>query len=74
MSNLENLRKEATKVWVEYGEAIVKAFKFAPGSKIVAEPLLNAIRTTDEQRLREFIAWVRKETDRVAKAKFFGEK
>jgi len=61
-------------VWVEYGEAIVKAFNFPPGSKIVAEPLLTAIRTTDEKRLAQFITWVREETDRVAKAKFFGEK
>jgi len=68
-----HLKREALKAWVEYGQAVVKAFNFPKGSVIAADGLQEMLANASDSRVREFIAWVRKETETVRSMKFVGE-
>jgi hypothetical protein len=65
--DIEKLTKEAQKVWFEYGEVIKEKFCFPKDSHIVAGPLLKAINSEDEERIRNFISWVKEQTENMKK-------
>jgi hypothetical protein len=65
--NIEELAKEAHKVWFEYGEVIKEKFGFPKDSHIVAGPLLEAIKGGDEQQIRNFIIWVKQQIEDLRK-------
>ena len=67
------LKREALKAWVEYGQAVVKAFRFPEGSVIAADGLQEMLTNATDSRAREFISWVRQETETVRSMKFIGE-
>lgn len=61
----ENLIQQAWKAWFEYGEAIKQAFGFQ--GDIVAKPLIEVIDTDNENRITEFIAYVKDKTENLRK-------
>jgi hypothetical protein len=50
------IKEEATKAWLEYGEAIKKAFNLS--GFIEVEPLLRVLETEDEDNVKEFIKYI----------------
>ncbi len=56
----EELREAAIKAYVEYGEAIKKAFNLK--GDLLAAPLTDTLSSDDEEKIKEFIACVRVET------------
>lgn len=50
----DDLKKEARKVWYEYGEAIKKAWRFPPTSKIVADGLDEVLATSTDESVARF--------------------
>lgn len=69
----DELKREARKAWQEYGQAIVKAFGFPEGSAIVADEVEMVLMTAPEARVRQFIKWVREQTEKVSAMEFLGE-
>jgi len=50
---LEKLRDEAIKAFVEYGEAMKKAFNLQ--GDLIAAPLIDTLRSDDEEKIKEFV-------------------
>ena len=71
--DVENLKKEAHKVWFEYGEVIKEKFCFPKDSHIVAAPLFNVIKSGDEDRLKNFISWVKEQIQNMKKMRGLNE-
>ncbi len=69
----DNLKREARKVWNEYGEAIKKAWSFPPTSRIVADGLEEVLATSTDDRVRAFIRYTRDQITEVQQMKFVGE-
>lgn len=63
--NTEELRQVATKVYVEYGEAVKKAFNLK-GDPLAA-PLTDTLSSDDTEEIKKFIACVREETAHLIK-------
>lgn len=63
LMTLEELIEAATKVYVEYGEAIKKAFNLE--GNLLAGPLIKTLETADEEKIKSFIAEVKQETARL---------
>jgi len=63
--DIDELKEEAKRAWVAYGESIKKTFGFS--GNIVAKPLLRAIEKDDEDTIKEFILEVKELTDRMDK-------
>jgi len=61
--DINELKEEAKRAWVAYGESIRKAFGFS--GSIEAGPLLRAIEKDDEQTIEAFILEVKELTDRM---------
>lgn len=61
--DINELKEEAKRAWVAYGESIAKAFGFS--GDIEAAPLLRAIEKEDEQTIKDFILEVKELTDRM---------
>jgi len=61
----EELRKVATKVYVEYGEAIKKTFNLK--GDLLAAPLTDTLSSDDTEEIKKFIACVREETAHLIK-------
>jgi hypothetical protein len=59
----QELRDEAIKAFVEYGEAMKKAFNIQEGD-LLAAPLINTIKSGDEETIKEFIADAKRQTAR----------
>jgi len=58
--SLEELRKEAIKAYVEYGEAMKEAFNLK--GNLLAAPLINTLKSGEEKKIKEFIAEAKKQT------------
>ena len=58
----QELRDEAIKAYVEYGEAMKKAFGLQ--GDLFAAPLINTLKSGDEEIIKEFIADAKKQTAR----------
>jgi len=69
----EKLRREAQKAWVEYGQAVVKAFEFPQGSVIAADGLPQMLSNSSDAQVKKLIAWLREQTKEVRSMKFVGE-
>ena len=67
----EELKKETIKIWIEYSEAIKKAFNL--NGFIEAEPVLNVLQTEDEEKVKKFIAYIKSKTKEISVAKWIGE-
>ena len=63
--DINELKEEAKRAWVAYGESIKEAFGFS--GDIVAKPLLRAIEKDDEDTIKAFILEVKELTDRMDK-------
>lgn len=59
--SLQELRDEAMKAYGEYGEALKELFNFPEGN-LLAAPLVNTIKSGDEEIIKEFIADAKKQT------------
>ena len=59
--SLQELRDEAIKAYVEYGEAVKEAFNF-PAGNLLAAPLINTLKSGDEDTIKEFIAEAKRQT------------
>ena len=70
---IENLIKEAQKVWFEYGEVIKEKFCFRKDSHIVVGPLSNVINSGDEARIKDFISWVKEQIKNMKKMRGLNE-
>lgn len=57
---LEKLRDEAIKSFFEYGEAMKKAFNLE--GDLLAAPLIDTLRIDDEEKIKEFIVEVKRQT------------
>lgn len=68
----EELKKETIKVWLEYGEAIKKAFNL--NGFIKAEPVIKILQTEDEKKIKRFIEYIKDETKEISETKWMGEK
>jgi hypothetical protein len=58
--SLEELRNEAIKAYVEYGEAMKKAFNLQ--GNLLAAPLIETLKTGNEEIIKEFIADCKRQT------------
>ena len=58
--SLEELRDEAIKAYVEYGEAIKEVFHLQ--GDLLASPLINTLKTGDEEKIKEFIVEAKRQT------------
>ena len=58
--SLEELSDEAIKAFVEYGKAMKEVFNFQ-GDPLDA-PLINTLKTGDEEKIKEFIAEAKRQT------------
>lgn len=63
LMTLEELREAATKAYVEYGEVIKKAFNLE--GNLLEAPLIKILDTTDEEKIKSFIAEAKQETTRL---------
>ena len=63
--NINELKEEAKRAWVAYGESIKEALGFS--GDIEAKPLLRAIEKDDEDTIKAFILEVKELTDRMDK-------
>lgn len=68
----DDVKREATRAWVEYGRAICEAFRWPPGA-IEAAPLLNVFENADEAGVRRFTAYVRRQAAELRDAPFMDE-
>jgi hypothetical protein len=68
------LKREATKAWLEFEEALVQAFRFPSGSKMAADGLQQLLSKADDDQLKAFTLYLRRQTDEVRSMKFVGEK
>jgi len=57
---LEELREAAIKAYVEYGEAMKEAFNLQ--GNLLAAPLINTLKSGDEEKIKEFIAEAKRQT------------
>lgn len=57
---LEKLRDEAIKAFVEYGKEMKKAFNLK--GDLLAAPLIDTLRIDDEEKIKEFIVEVKRQT------------
>lgn len=57
---LEKLRDEAIKSFVEYGKEMKKVFNFQ--GDLLAAPLIDTLRIDDEEKIKEFIVEVKRQT------------
>ncbi len=71
--DIENLIKEAKKVWFEYGEVIKEKFCFPKDSRIVTDDLFKVINTGDEERIQNFISWVKDQIQNMEKMRGLNE-
>ena len=60
--SLQELRNEAIKSFVEYGEAMREAFNLQ--GDLLASPLINTLKSGDKEKIKEFLADVKKDTAR----------
>lgn len=58
--SLEELREAAIKAYVEYGEAIKEAFNLQ--GDLLAAPLINTLKSGDEEKIKKFIAEAKRQT------------
>ncbi len=64
-----DLIREARRAWLEYEDAIVRAFGFPPGSKLVADGLEAALSQASDEKIRQLTKNIRNETENVRKMK-----
>lgn len=57
---LEKLRDEAIKAFVEYGEAMKKAFNLQ--GDLLAAPLIDTLSSDDEEKIKEFVFEAKRQT------------
>jgi hypothetical protein len=69
----DKLKTEARAAWSEYGQAVVKAWNFPPGSRIEASGLEQLLADYNDERIRKWIDWVRAQAREVATMKYVGE-
>ena len=60
--SLEELRDEAVKSFFEYGEAMKEAFNLQ--GDLLDAPLINTLKSCDEEKIKEFIADAKEHTAR----------
>ena len=58
--SLQELRDEAIKAYVEYGEAMKEAFNLQ--GNLLAAPLINTLKNGNEETIKEFIAEAKRQT------------
>ncbi|MGA2219439.1 MAG: hypothetical protein ABSG51_15220 [Terracidiphilus sp.] len=68
------LKREARQAWYEYGQAVIKAWRFREGSPIVAGELEELLAHSNDTTVRAFVEWVRQQTEIVQSMKFVGER
>jgi hypothetical protein len=68
------LKREAVRAWLEYEEALVRAFRFSSGSKMAADGLQQFLSKADDEQLKAFTVYRRKQAEEVRSMKFLGEK
>lgn len=69
----QELVREARKAWFDYGEAIVRAFNFPSGSRIVAEGVETMLAQASDDQITRFIEYVRQQTEETKTMKWMGE-
>ncbi|HTV81604.1 MAG TPA: hypothetical protein VME18_03050 [Acidobacteriaceae bacterium] len=67
------LKSETRRAWHEYGEAIVKAWRFPPGSPILTDGVEELLSHFNDKKTKAFVEWVREQTEEVRSMKFVGE-
>ena len=68
------LKHEAVRAWLDYEEAVVQAFRFPSGSKMAADGLQQFLSKADDEQLKAFTVYLRKQAEEVRSMKFLGEK
>jgi hypothetical protein len=69
----DDLKREAIRVWNNYGDVVVKAFSFPGGSIVDSAHLERILESTDEEQVRNFISHYTRQAEELARAKFLGE-
>jgi hypothetical protein len=68
------MKREAVRAWLDFEEAVVRAFRFPSGSKMAADGLQQFLSKPDDEQLKALTVYLRKQAEEVRSMKFLGEK
>jgi len=69
-----DVKHELLKARIEYGEAVKSAYQLPSSAHITAEGLDDFFKDRTDDMAREFISYVRQNTEEIRLMKFVGEK
>jgi hypothetical protein len=70
----KELKDKAGEAWIEYEKAILKAWQYPTGARLLADGFVESLATFDEERVKGLIEWLQAQAKEISAMKFVGER